>query len=339
MEKNTDVKTASAFSIKKLFRKNKTKTKPEGDLYTHLLSETEQMPIEPKVEPVSPVVQEPEIKQQNKVTLNQNQETKIEIKPQENLSTPVAEERESRKSGFFVDLVNKTSVFVDKINEPYRKTKEEREKAENGELSYGSVKNGFMKEMSYRMSNKGLKEQAQILINKPMPRLNLSPTGIGLIDTILLPFLLANFCIRGGIAITQKIISATILFAFREKIKRGEELEELKTKRRNRLKAYGLIKDKENEVQNSGTYADLPENVNVKQKEIELENVNVKQKEVNKIKDSELPQEIPDVSEFRKNAAQMALKVLVAKSIKDRLNDPIQSVSSRNREQSGIVRD
>lgn len=305
---------------------NKIKTNPKGDLYEPLLSETGQTPIEPKVEPVSPVVQEPEIKQQKKVGLNQTQENGTENKTQKDLLTPVAEERESRKSGFFVDLVNKSSIFVDKINEPYRKTKEEREKAENGELSYGSVKNGFMKEMSYRMSNKGLKEQAQILINKPMPRPNLSPTGIGLIDAILLPFLLANFCIRSGIAITQKVISATILFVSREKIKRGEELEELKTKRRNRLKAYGLIKDKENEVQNSGTYVDLPENTNVKQKE------------VNKIKDSDLPQEIPDVLELRRNAAQMTLKVLTTKSISDSLNGPIQSVSSKNREQSGIIK-
>ena len=305
--------------------KNEIKKNPKGGLYEPLLSETA----------VSPVVQESEIKKQNKVTLNRNQETETEIKPQENLSTPVAEERESK----YTKILTAMSNFKDKINEPYRKTKEEREKAENGELSYGSVKDGFMKEMSYRMSNKGLKEQAQILINKPMPRLNLSPTGIGLIDAILAPFSLAIFFIRSGIAITQKVISATILFVSREKIKRGEELEELKTKRRNRLKAYGLIKDKENEVQNSGTYADLPENVNVKQKEIELENVNVKQKEVNKTKDSELPQEIPDVSEFRKNAAQMALKVLASKSISDRANGPIPSVPSKNRGQSGIVKE
>ena len=304
--------------------KNEIKKNPKGGLYEPLLSETA----------VSPVVQESEIKKQNKVTLNRNQETETEIKPQENLSTPVAEERESK----YTKILTAMSNFRDKINEPYRKTKEEREKAENGELSYGSVKDGFMKEMSYRMSNKGLKEQAQILINKPMPRLNLSPTGIGLIDAILAPFSLAIFFIRSGIAITQKVISATILFVSREKIKRGEELEELKTKRRNRLKAYGLIKDKENEVQNSGTYADLPENVNVKQKEIELENVNVKQKEVNKTKDSELPQEIPDVSEFRKNAAQMALKVLAAKAVIDSANNPIQSVKSTNREQSGIIK-
>lgn len=289
---------------------NKRKT---NDLYEPLLSETA----------VSPVVQESEIKKQNKVTLNRNQETETEIKPQENLSTPVAEERESK----YTKILTAMSNFRDKINEPYRKTKEEREKAENGELSYGSVKDGFMKEMSYRMSNKGLKEQAQILINKPMPRLNLSPTGIGLIDAILAPFSLAIFFIRSGIAITQKVISATILFVSREKIKRGEELEELKTKRRNRLKAYGLIKDKENEVQNSGTYADLPENMNVKQKE------------VNKTKDSDLPQEIPDALELRRNAAQMALKVLIAKSIKDSINNPVQSVSSKNRAPSGIVKE
>ena len=288
---------------------NKRKT---NDLYEPLLSETA----------VSPVVQESEIKKQNKVTLNQNQETETEIKPQENLSTPVAEERESK----YTKILTAMSNFRDKINEPYRKTKEERAKAENGELSYGSVKDGFMKEMSYRMSNKGLKEQAQILINKPMPRLNLSPTGIGLIDTILAPFSLAIFFIRSGIAITQKVISATILFVSREKIKRGEELEELKTKRRNRLKAYGLIKDKENEVQNSGTYADLPENMNVKQKE------------VNKTKDSDLPQEIPDIPRLRSNAAQMTLRVLASKSISDRLNASIQSASSRNREQSGIIK-
>lgn len=275
--------------------KNEIKKNPKGDLYEPLLSET-------------------------KVTLNQNQETETEIKPQENLSTPVAEERESK----YTKILTAISNFRDKINEPYRKTKEERAKAENGELSYGSVKDGFMKEMSYRMSNKGLKEQAQILINKPMPRLNLSPTGIGLIDTILAPFSLAIFFIRSGIAITQKVISATILFVSREKIKRGEELEELKTKRRNRLKAYGLIKDKENEVQNSGTYADLPENMNVKQKE------------VNKTKDSDLPQEIPDIHRLRDNAAQMTLKVLVSKDISDRANSPIHNVSSQNRGQSGI---
>ena len=288
---------------------NKRKT---NDLYEPLLSETA----------VSPVVQESEIKKQNKVTLNQNQETETEIKPQENLSTPVAEERESK----YTKILTAMSNFRDKINEPYRKTKEERAKAENGELSYGSVKDGFMKEMSYRMSNKGLKEQAQILINKPMPRLNLSPTGIGLIDAILAPFSLAIFFIRSGIAITQKVISATILFVSREKIKRGEELEELKTKRRNRLKAYGLIKDKENEVQNSGTYADLPENMNVKQKE------------VNKTKDSDLPQEIPDIPGLRDNAVKMALNVLVSKDISDRVSGPIQGVSSQNRGQSGIVK-
>lgn len=290
--------------------KNEIKKNPREGLYEPLLSETA----------VSPVVQESEIKKQNKVTLNQNQETETEIKPQENLSTPVAEERESK----YTKILTAMSNFRDKINEPYRKTKEERAKAENGELSYGSVKDGFMKEMSYRMSNKGLKEQAQILINKPMPRLNLSPTGIGLIDTILAPFSLAIFFIRSGIAITQKVISATILFVSREKIKRGEELEELKTKRRNRLKAYGLIKDKENEVQNSGTYADLPENMNVKQKE------------VNKTKDSDLPQEIPDIPGLRDNAVKMALNVLVSKDISDRANDPIHSVPSQNRGQSGI---
>ena len=48
---------------------NKRKT---NDLYEPLLSETE-----------------PEIKKQNKVILNQNQETKIEIKPQEAVSAPV----------------------------------------------------------------------------------------------------------------------------------------------------------------------------------------------------------------------------------------------------------
>lgn len=292
--------------------KNEIKKNPKGDLYEPLLSETA----------VSPVVQESEIKKQNKVTLNQNQETETEIKPQENLSTPVAEERESK----YTKILTAMSNFRDKINESYRKTKEEREKAENGELSYGSVKDGFTKEMSYRMSNEGLKEQAQILINKPMPRLNLSPTGIGLIDGTLFLFLLANFFIRSGIAITQKIIAATILFAYGEKIKRGEELEELKTKRGNRLKAYGLIKDKENEVQNSGTYADLPENMNVKQKE------------VNKTKDSDLPQEIPDIPRLRSNAAKMALNVLVSKDINNNRNDPIQSVPSQNRGQSGIVR-
>lgn len=283
--------------------KNEIKNNPREGLYEPLLSETE-------------------IKKQNKVTLNQNQETETEIKPQENLSTPVAEERESK----YTKILTAMSNFRDKINEPYRKTKEERAKAENGELSYGSVKDGFMKEMSYRMSNKGLKEQAQILINKPMPRLNLSPTGIGLIDAILAPFSLAIFFIRSGIAITQKVISATILFVSREKIKRGEELEELKTKRRNRLKAYGLIKDKENEVQNSGTYADLPENMNVKQKE------------VNKTKDSDLPQEIPDIPGLRDNAVKMALNVLVSKDISDRVSGPIQGVSSQNRGQSGIVK-
>lgn len=293
--------------------KNEIKKNPREGLYEPLLSETA----------VSPVVQESEIKKQNKVTLNQNQETETEIKPQENLSTPVTEERESK----YTKISTAMSNFIDKINDPYRKTKEEREKAENGELSYGSVKDGFMKEMSYRMSNKGLKEQAQILINKPMPRPNLSPTGIGLIDGTLFLFLLAGYSIEIGIAITQKIIAATILFVSREKIKRGEELEELKTKRRNRLKAYGLIKDKENEVQNSGTYADLPENMNVKQKE------------VNKTKDSDLPQEIPDIPRLRDNAAQMTLRVLASKSISDRANDPIHSVSSQNRGQSGIVRD
>lgn len=279
--------------------KNEIKKNPKGDLYAPLLSETEQMP---------------------KVTLNQNQETETEIKPQENLSTPVAEERESK----YTKILTAMSNFRDKINEPYRKTKEEREKAENGELSYGSVKDGFMKEMSYRMSNKGLKEQAQILINKPMPRLNLSPTGIGLVDVMLFPFLLSGYLIETGIAVTQKIISATILFMFGEKIKRGEELEELKTKRKNRLKAYGLIKDNENEIQNSSTYANLPENVNVKQKEI------------NKTKDSELPQEIPDVPRLRENAAQMALKVMLAKSVSDSLNNPVQSFKPTNREQSGV---
>ena len=54
---------------------NKRKT---NDLYEPLLSETEQMPKH-------------EIKKQNKVTLNQNQETKIEIKPQEVVSTPVVD--------------------------------------------------------------------------------------------------------------------------------------------------------------------------------------------------------------------------------------------------------
>ena len=59
---------------------------------------------------------------------------------------------------------------------------------------------------------------------------------------------------------------------------------------------------------------------------------------VNKVTDNDLiPQEILDNPRLRRNAAQMTLKVLAAKSINDKLNGPIQSVSSKNREQSGIT--
>ena len=384
---------------------NKRKT---NDLYEPLLSETE-----------------PEIKKQNKVILNQNQETKIEIKPQEAVSAPVvdnvkpaivenqgetekklsvqekqaliAQRKAEKNRNIFSNLAKKFKKITSEYNEDKLLTAEEKKEKEENEkrardewvkrktdeklkkmelkknlkaalkkqkeeeklakkkqkeeerkekkkqkeeerkekketlkaelkLEVAKIKarekrfckamSGFGKEVAYGFTKEGFKEQLQINAHakfKPstfglpvgVPGLNIGAIPIAFLLNVI-AFLQLSF-IKGCANLALK------LFGIPKKTE--EEMVELRRKRNQRR------------LENIGCF--IQKGKEWKGKEWA---------KVNKVTDNDLiPQEILDNPRLRRNAAQMTLKVLAAKSINDKLNGPIQSVSSKNREQSGIT--
>lgn len=214
MEKNTDAKTANDLHTKELFQKNKIKTKPEGNLYAPLLSETEQMPIGPKVEPVSPVVQEPEIKKQNKVTEKAKKEAETKAKEEERAAKKKQkeEERKEKKETLKAELKLKVATM---------KARETR---------FCKAMSGIAKEL---FRKKDFKEELQINAHKKyQPRtfgLAVGVPGSNIFDILAVIILNMMEFIK---IFMEKNISKLILKALKEPIKSEEEVAKIQQRER-----------------------------------------------------------------------------------------------------------